>query len=53
MREIVARLIVDHVGRLGNAQYIVITPSGFSVSEGVNVIVVQNIEGKSIVREVV
>jgi chromosome segregation protein len=50
MREVVARLIVDCVGRFGGAQYVVITPSGFSFGEGVNVIVVQNVEGKSIVR---
>ena len=52
MREVVARLIVDYVGRSGGAQYVVITPSGFSFGEGVNVIVVQNVEGKSIVKEV-
>jgi chromosome segregation ATPase len=50
MREVVARLIVDCVGRFGGVQYVVITPSGFSFGEGVNVIVVQNVEGKSIVR---
>jgi len=52
MREVVARLIVDCVGRFGGVQYVVITPSGFSFGEGVNVIVVQNVEGKSIIKEV-
>jgi chromosome segregation protein len=52
MREVVARLIVDCVGRFGDTQYVVITPSGFSFGEGVNVIVVQNVEGKSVVRVV-
>jgi chromosome segregation protein len=52
MREVVARLIVDCVGRFGGVQYVVITPSGFSFGEGVNVIVVQNVEGKSVVRVV-
>ena len=50
MREVVARLIVDRVEGFGDVQYVVITPSGFSFGEGVNVIVVQNVEGKSIVR---
>jgi chromosome segregation protein len=50
MREVVARLIVDCVGRFGGVQYVVVTPSGFSFGESVNVIVVQNVEGKSIVK---
>jgi hypothetical protein len=43
---------VDCVGRFGGVQYVVITPSGFSFGEGVNVIVVQNVESKSVVRVV-
>jgi chromosome segregation protein len=51
-REIIAQMLVSRVND-SNAQYIVITPSQITFTkEGVNIITVQNIEGKSIVREV-
>ncbi|MEM3666632.1 MAG: hypothetical protein QW222_06085, partial [Candidatus Bathyarchaeia archaeon] len=50
MREVIASVIVDSVKGL-NAQYIVITPSQLPIaSEEVNVIVVQNVEGKSLIK---
>jgi chromosome segregation protein len=52
MREVIASVIVDSVKGL-NAQYIVITPSQLPLaSEGLNVIVVQNVEGKSFIRTI-
>jgi len=51
-REIIARMLISTV-KDANAQYIVITPSQVTFSkEEANVITVQNVEGKSIVREV-
>ncbi|MEM2393765.1 MAG: AAA family ATPase [Candidatus Bathyarchaeia archaeon] len=52
MREIIAKIIVDSVKGL-DVQYVVITPSQLPVaSEDVNVIVVQNVEGKSFIKTV-
>ena len=51
-REIIAKMLVSTV-KDANAQYIVITPSQVTFAEDeVNIITVQNIEGKSIIREV-
>ena len=51
-REIIAQMLVSRVND-SNAQYVVITPSQITFTkEGVNIITVQNIEGKSIIREV-
>jgi chromosome segregation protein len=52
-REMIANLLVSSVKGL-NAQYLAITPSQLSFTgNNVHVITVQNIEGKSIVKEVV
>ncbi|MCS7115173.1 MAG: AAA family ATPase [Nitrososphaerota archaeon] len=52
MREVIANIIVDSVKGL-NVQYVVITPSQLPIaSEDVNVIVVQNVEGKSLIKTV-
>jgi len=51
-REIIAQMLVSRVNDSA-AQYLVITPSQITFTkEGVNIITVQNIEGKSIIREV-
>lgn len=51
-REIIAQMLVSRVND-ANAQYLVITPSQITFTkEGVNIITVQNIEGKSIIRGV-
>jgi len=51
-REIIAKMLVSTI-KDANAQYIVITPSQVTFAEDeVNIITVQNIEGKSIIREV-
>jgi len=51
-REIITQMLVSAVNDAG-AQYIVITPSQVTFSEQeANIITVQNIEGKSIIREV-
>ena len=51
-REIIANMLVSTV-KDANAQYIVLTPSQITFTkEEVNIITVQNIEGKSIIREV-
>jgi chromosome segregation ATPase len=51
-REIIARMLISTV-KDANAQYIVITPSQVTFArEEANIITVQNIEGKSIIREV-
>jgi chromosome segregation protein len=51
-REIVAQMLISTI-KDANAQYIVITPSQVTfVKEDVNIITVQNVEGKSIIREV-
>jgi chromosome segregation ATPase len=51
-REMIAQMLVARVND-SNAQYVVITPSQITFTkEGVNIITVQNIEGKSIVREI-
>ena len=52
-RELIAKMLISTVTD-GNAQYVVITPSQITFAkEEVNIITVQNVEGKSIVREVV
>jgi len=52
-REIIAQLLVSSVSGI-EAQYLAITPSQIAFAEGeVNVITVQNIEGTSIIKEVV
>jgi chromosome segregation protein len=51
-RELVAQMLISAVND-SNAQYVVITPSQVTFAkEDVNIITVQNVEGKSIVREV-
>jgi len=51
-REIIAKMLISTV-RNENAQYIVLTPSQITFTkEEVNIITVQSIEGKSIIREV-
>jgi chromosome segregation protein len=51
-REIIAKMLISTV-KDANAQYVVITPSQITFAkEEANIITVQNIEGKSIIREV-
>jgi chromosome segregation ATPase len=51
-RETIARMLLSLI-KEATAQYIVITPSQITfVQENVNIITVQNVEGKSVVREV-
>jgi chromosome segregation ATPase len=51
-REMIARMLVSTI-KDASAQYIVITPSQITFAEeNANIITVQNVEGKSIVREV-
>jgi chromosome segregation protein len=51
-REVIAKILISTV-KDANAQYIVITPSQVTFAgEEANIITVQNIEGKSIIREV-
>ncbi|MCW4047885.1 MAG: AAA family ATPase [Candidatus Bathyarchaeota archaeon] len=51
-REMIARMLVSLI-KDATAQYIVITPSQITFAqENANIITVQNIEGKSVVREV-
>jgi len=51
-RETIAKMLISMV-KDANAQYIVITPSQVTFAEEeVNMITVQNVEGKSIIREV-
>ena len=51
-REMIAKILMSTI-KDANAQYIVITPSQVTfVQENANVITVQNVEGKSVVREV-
>jgi chromosome segregation protein len=52
-REIVSRLIIASAKSLGAGQYVAITPGQVYVeNEDVHVIVVQNVEGSSVVTEV-
>jgi chromosome segregation ATPase len=52
-REVISRLIVASAKELGETQYIAITPGQVTVPDAdVHVIVVQNIEGSSIVSQV-
>jgi chromosome segregation ATPase len=51
-RELIARMLISAVDDSG-AQYVIITPSQIPFAkEDVNIITVQNIDGKSIIREV-
>jgi len=51
-RELIAQMLISAVND-SNAQYVVITPSQITFAkEDVNIITVQNVEGKSIIREV-
>jgi chromosome segregation protein len=51
-RELIAKMLISTVHD-GDAQYIIITPSQITFAgENINIITVQNIEGKSIIREV-
>ena len=51
-RELIAKMLISTVHN-GDAQYMVITPSQITFTkDGLNIITVQNIEGKSIIREV-
>jgi len=51
-REIIAQMLISTV-KDANAQYIVITPSQVTFAkDDVNIITVQNVEGKSIIKEV-
>jgi chromosome segregation protein len=51
-REITAKMLISTV-KDANAQYIIITPSQITFAEEeTNIITVQNVEGKSVVREV-
>jgi chromosome segregation protein len=51
-RELIGQMLISTVSN-SNSQYLVITPSQITFAkEEVNIITVQNIEGKSIIREV-
>ncbi len=51
-RELIARMLISTV-KDATAQYLIITPSQITfAAEQINIITVQNIEGKSIIREV-
>ncbi len=51
-RELIARMLLSMI-KAATAQYVVITPSQITFAqENVNIITVQNVEGKSVVREV-
>jgi len=51
-RELIAKMLISTV-KDANAQYLVITPSQITFAkEEANIITVQNVEGKSIIREV-
>jgi chromosome segregation ATPase len=52
-REVISRLIIASGRELGETQYVAITPGQVSVSDAhVHVVVVQNIEGSSVVSQV-
>jgi structural maintenance of chromosomes protein 5 len=52
-REMIAKILISLI-KDANAQYIVITPSQVTFAqENANIITVQNVEGKSVVKEVV
>ncbi|MEM2609850.1 MAG: hypothetical protein QXM13_05070, partial [Candidatus Bathyarchaeia archaeon] len=51
-RELIAQMLISTV-KDANAQYVVITPSQVTfVQDDIHVITVQNVEGKSIIKEV-
>ena len=51
-REMIAKILISTI-KDANAQYIVITPSQVTFAqENANIVTVQNVEGKSLVREV-
>ncbi|MCJ7455606.1 hypothetical protein MUP07_02525, partial [Candidatus Bathyarchaeota archaeon] len=52
-REIISRLIVTSARKVGDTQYLAITPGQVAVPDAdVHVIVVQNVEGASVVAQV-
>jgi len=52
-REMIAKILISTI-KDANAQYIVITPSQVTFAqENANIVTVQNVEGKSVVKEVV
>jgi len=52
-RELIAKTLISAI-KDSDVQYVVITPSQITFAgDGINIITVQNVEGKSIVREVV
>ena len=51
-REMIAKILISTI-KDANAQYVVITPSQVTFAqENANIVTVQNVEGKSILREV-
>jgi len=51
-RELIAQMLISTV-KSANAQYVVITPSQVTFTQDeIHVITVQNVEGKSIIKEV-
>jgi len=51
-RELIAQMLISAVND-SNAQYLIITPSQVSfANKDVNIVTVQNIDGKSIIREI-
>ncbi len=50
-REVVTQLIVSSAGTMTDGQYLAITPGQVNVTDSSHVIVVQNVEGTSIVSE--
>jgi chromosome segregation ATPase len=52
-REVISRLIVASARELGDSQYVAITPGQVTVPDtDVHVVVVQNIDGSSVVSQV-
>jgi len=52
-REMIAKILISTI-KDANSQYVVITPSQITFAqENANIVTVQNVEGKSVVREVV
>jgi chromosome segregation ATPase len=52
-REVISRLIVASARELGETQYVAITPGQVTVPDtDVHVVVVQNVEGSSVISQV-
>jgi structural maintenance of chromosomes protein 5 len=52
-REMIAKILISTIKDAANAQYVVITPSQVTFAqENASIITVQNVEGKSVVKEV-